>query len=243
MIRRMLVPTKLNKNLLRFRTTVLTDFNARSRSEDGNVADSGVIGVKRMYERIEEKDDELEEGEVYMKRTRVIGEVHWAEKRLMHVDGDIVADGVAGSDAGSEERDDEKRSGQKRTSLSEKKYFLYDSTDTSVETEEQSTVKQNKNHVHPLKRPVQASNRRTDGSKQSNYRSQVCKFFLTHSCTKGDACSYSHDVKRFPCKAFHVKRNCTRKNCMFSHEPVSVAELNRMAEDERRDTSDFVSPF
>lgn len=51
-----------------------------------------------------------------------------------------------------------------------------------------------------------------------NYRTALCKFFMVNSCTRGDTCAYSHDMSQFPCKAFHLKKNCTKKNCPFSHE-------------------------
>jgi cleavage and polyadenylation specificity factor subunit 4 len=62
----------------------------------------------------------------------------------------------------------------------------------------------------------------------SNYRTALCKFFLTNSCKRGDSCAYSHDTSQFPCRAFHIKKSCTRKNCGFSHEKVSGELLEEM---------------
>ncbi|CAD25870.1 putative zinc finger protein [Encephalitozoon cuniculi GB-M1] len=61
-----------------------------------------------------------------------------------------------------------------------------------------------------------------------NYRTILCKFFLMNSCKHGDSCTYSHDTSKFPCKAFHLKGNCTRKDCPFSHEPLSGAAMEEM---------------
>jgi hypothetical protein len=37
-------------------------------------------------------------------------------------------------------------------------------------------------------------------------------------CNKGEECIFSHDLKRWPCKFFHVGKGCARGNdCNFSH--------------------------
>ncbi|ELQ76948.1 Polyadenylation factor I complex, subunit, Yth1 (CPSF subunit), partial [Trachipleistophora hominis] len=235
MIRRMLVPTKLCKALLRFRTAILTDSDLKDELKDVSEAKNDTMNNKQDYGKTEE--DELEEGEVYIKRKRVVSESYQGEKRLKYVNCDVIIDKTARSE---DDLDDE---AEKKTMLCDKKYFLYDSSDNDSDTEPKNITKPIKNSVNVSRQPIQTPQRRTDSTKQSNYRSQICRFFLTHSCTKGDACSYSHDIKRLPCKAFHMKKNCSRKNCMFSHEPISVAELNRMAESEKWENNDFVSPF
>ncbi|KAG0440009.1 Zinc finger CCCH domain-containing protein 4 [Dictyocoela muelleri] len=79
--------------------------------------------------------------------------------------------------------------------------------------------------------------------RQRHYRTQLCKFHLNKSCTRGDACTYSHDLKMFPCKAFHVRKNCRRKNCPFSHEPLCEEDLNKLLEDEHPDKIILFSPL
>lgn len=52
-----------------------------------------------------------------------------------------------------------------------------------------------------------------------NYKSdQLCKFFITGSCHKGNSCHFSHDLKKFPCKYYHALGYCDKANfCPFSH--------------------------
>ncbi len=61
---------------------------------------------------------------------------------------------------------------------------------------------------------------------KSQYKSQsqtICKFFLTNSCTKGNKCTYSHDMKGLPCKFFHALGYCDKGNeCSFSHSRLST---------------------
>lgn len=65
-----------------------------------------------------------------------------------------------------------------------------------------------------------------------SYRTILCKFFLMSSCKHGDSCSYSHDTSKFPCKAFHLRRSCTRRSCPFSHEPISDAAMKALVEEQ-----------
>lgn len=76
-----------------------------------------------------------------------------------------------------------------------------------------------------------------------NNSDKICKFFLNNSCLKGENCSFSHNIRKFPCKAFHLKKNCSRKICTYSHEPVSLSEFNKMMEEEIRENKTFISPF
>ncbi|EJW04214.1 hypothetical protein EDEG_01495 [Edhazardia aedis USNM 41457] len=80
-----------------------------------------------------------------------------------------------------------------------------------------------------------------------SYRTQLCKFFLNKTCTKGDECTYSHNLAQFPCKAYFVKKNCTRPNCQFSHdESVNPALIEQFKEEEDEKTPHkyvFISPL
>jgi len=56
-----------------------------------------------------------------------------------------------------------------------------------------------------------------------NYRSKPCKYFSLGNCTKGDACTFSHDMVtdslEIPCKYFRLG-NCSKgEACIFSHDP------------------------
>ncbi|ADM12471.1 putative zinc finger domain-containing protein [Encephalitozoon intestinalis ATCC 50506] len=73
----------------------------------------------------------------------------------------------------------------------------------------------------------------------SNYRTILCKFFLMNSCKHGDNCTYSHDTSKFPCKAFHIKGNCTRKDCPFSHEPPTDKEMEEIISEKQEESTSF----
>ncbi|KAF7682674.1 Zinc finger CCCH domain-containing protein 4 [Astathelohania contejeani] len=80
-----------------------------------------------------------------------------------------------------------------------------------------------------------------------NYKTELCKFFLNKSCTRGDDCTYSHDTHKYPCKAFHLRNNCSRKNCMFSHEPIKPEILKQLEAEEFSAKTEngniFISPL
>lgn len=76
-----------------------------------------------------------------------------------------------------------------------------------------------------------------------SYKSAICRFFLNNSCTRGDNCAFSHNIRNFPCRAFHLRKNCTRKLCTYSHDPVSMAVFNKMKEDDMKEKKSFISPF
>lgn len=67
--------------------------------------------------------------------------------------------------------------------------------------------------------------------KPFNYRTLLCKFYLVNACTKGDECCYSHNLNEFPCKAFFIRNNCRRKQCMFSHDPSTLDKLDEEIEE------------
>jgi len=48
----------------------------------------------------------------------------------------------------------------------------------------------------------------------------LCKFYVQGACDKGDSCIFMH--KEFPCKFFHTGATCfDGENCKFSHEPLT----------------------
>ncbi|KAL3318261.1 Zinc finger CCCH domain-containing protein 6 [Cichlidogyrus casuarinus] len=54
----------------------------------------------------------------------------------------------------------------------------------------------------------------------------VCRYFLTSSCTKGKNCVYHHET--FPCKYFHTGKLCkSGDSCRFSHAPLTL-EFDQM---------------
>ncbi|EQB60264.1 guanylate kinase [Vairimorpha apis BRL 01] len=73
--------------------------------------------------------------------------------------------------------------------------------------------------------------RRFKRKKPFNYRTLLCKFYLVNACTKGDECCYSHNLNEFPCKAFFIRNNCRRKQCMFSHDPSTLDKLDEEIEE------------
>lgn len=39
---------------------------------------------------------------------------------------------------------------------------------------------------------------------------ELCKFFLTGSCHKGQQCTFSHNLSDFPCKYLHATGHCEK---------------------------------
>jgi hypothetical protein len=59
---------------------------------------------------------------------------------------------------------------------------------------------------------------------------ELCKFFLTGSCHKGPACTFSHNLSDFPCKYLHATGYCEKGDgaCKFSHKLLTTdEEINR----------------
>jgi hypothetical protein len=56
---------------------------------------------------------------------------------------------------------------------------------------------------------------------------------LTGSCTKGDACAFSHDLSKYPCKFFWGPGTCLQgNNCRFSHNlPPDIQKINEFIKD------------
>merc|ERR1712070_281766 len=57
---------------------------------------------------------------------------------------------------------------------------------------------------------------------------EPCKFFSGGDCINGLSCRYSHDLQDFPCYEYHVRKNCDRPHCRYSHdEPLTEDEKGR----------------
>jgi len=79
-------------------------------------------------------------------------------------------------------------------------------------------------------------------------KKHLCKYFVKNACIRGSNCTFSHDLSKFPCKLFHIKKNCRRKNCPFSHAPISDEEVRLLVSDGWELTQEdkeetFISPF
>ncbi|KAI5165869.1 hypothetical protein NEIRO03_0820 [Nematocida sp. AWRm78] len=79
-------------------------------------------------------------------------------------------------------------------------------------------------------------------------KKHLCKYFVKNACIRGSNCTFSHDLSKFPCKLFHIKKNCRRKNCQFSHAPISDEEVRLLVSDgwelEKEEKEEvFISPF
>lgn len=79
-------------------------------------------------------------------------------------------------------------------------------------------------------------------------KKHLCKYFVKNACIRGSNCTFSHDLSKFPCKLFHIKKNCRRKNCQFSHAPITEEEVRLLVSDgweleKEEKTEVFVSPF
>ncbi|KAG2386237.1 hypothetical protein C9374_002683 [Naegleria lovaniensis] len=83
----------------------------------------------------------------------------------------------------------------------------------------------------PQKRKKQATSKSKEEHKKKKLEKEpekpvvrdLCKFFLTGHCYKGDSCPFLHDKKLFPCKFFHLYNNCKKGElCEYSHQvPLS----------------------
>lgn len=83
----------------------------------------------------------------------------------------------------------------------------------------------------------------SEPQKPINYKTQLCKFFIKGLCNRGQDCTFSHDTKAFPCHAYHLRDNCTRKVCRFSHLPITLEQLKQLREEEGCEGVEFTSTF
>lgn len=55
---------------------------------------------------------------------------------------------------------------------------------------------------------------------------EICKFYKTGSCSKGDDCPFSHNLNNHPCKFIHSTGTCKYgDNCEFSHRRLEHHEI------------------
>lgn len=76
----------------------------------------------------------------------------------------------------------------------------------------------------------------------------LCKYYVKNACIRGNNCTFSHDLTKFPCKLFHLKKNCRRRNCQFSHAPISSEEIKLLISDgweveKEAKEETYISPF
>ena len=71
--------------------------------------------------------------------------------------------------------------------------------------------------------------------KHTPYFSNIlCKFYAKNSCTKGDACIFSHDTSQFQCPN---GKECNRINCNFKHDEELKIEVEEV------EKTVYISPF
>lgn len=66
---------------------------------------------------------------------------------------------------------------------------------------------------------------------QAKASSEICRFHILGSCLKGSRCPYSHDLKRVPCRFFHLWNECSARSaeaCRFSHDAIDEATRDRL---------------
>lgn len=73
----------------------------------------------------------------------------------------------------------------------------------------------------------------------------LCKYYVKAVCTRGNNCTFSHNLGKFPCKLFYLKKNCRRRNCPFSHAPITAQELEALKTEgwEEKKKEEVFSPF
>lgn len=68
---------------------------------------------------------------------------------------------------------------------------------------------------------------------------EICKFFRTGSCSRGEKCLYSHDLKSEACKFLASRGVCGKGDeCPYSHDPELIKkaiQLNIEKEKERKE--------
>lgn len=48
---------------------------------------------------------------------------------------------------------------------------------------------------------------------------ELCKYYLSNCCFKGDNCTFSHELRKFPCKFYHALGYCDKGHkCSFNHQ-------------------------
>ena len=71
---------------------------------------------------------------------------------------------------------------------------------------------------------------------------ELCKFFLTGSCHRGNQCTFSHNLGDYPCKYLHATGSCEKGDiCKFSHKLLeSQDEINRFIDDNEQFLADLM---
>ncbi|OAG31192.1 hypothetical protein NEDG_01605 [Nematocida displodere] len=102
------------------------------------------------------------------------------------------------------------------------------------------------------KKPLKTSKKEKENSIIKNIykpeKKHLCKYFVKNACIRGSNCTFSHDLAKFPCKLFHIKKNCRRRNCQFSHAPISEEETQMLVSEgweleKEEKEEEFISPF
>ncbi|KAI5190636.1 hypothetical protein NECID01_1077 [Nematocida sp. AWRm77] len=119
------------------------------------------------------------------------------------------------------------------------------------DTEEEDTTDQRKKRLKTSKTHKKYDENENIAAKNIPHKPEkkhLCKYFVKNACIRGNNCTFSHDLSKFPCKLFHIKKNCRRKNCLFSHSPISEEEVKLLVSDgwelqQEEKEEVFVSPF
>jgi hypothetical protein len=60
------------------------------------------------------------------------------------------------------------------------------------------------------------------GQQHQGLKTEICKFFLTNNCHRGNDCNFSHNTRDFPCKYLHGSGKCEKATaCIFKHDRLS----------------------
>ncbi|CAG5096642.1 Oidioi.mRNA.OKI2018_I69.XSR.g14715.t1.cds [Oikopleura dioica] len=62
--------------------------------------------------------------------------------------------------------------------------------------------------------------RKADQNDDNWRKYELCKYYLAGTCRKGERCHYMH--KNYPCKYYHISKNCENDNCIFSHAKLDA---------------------
>ncbi len=140
-----------------------------------------------------------------------------------------------------------KKFGEIPTRLSKSFLLKHRSTPTRVEKKGAALKKCTRRYFQADENTSPAKKTRREEShelrKPFNYKTQLCKFFVRGLCNRGMECTFSHDTRAFPCHAYHLRNNCPRKVCRFSHVPITLEQLKQLKEEEGCEDFEFMSTF
>lgn len=87
----------------------------------------------------------------------------------------------------------------------------------NIENKEKIDNKENKESESDYTKNNYKNNYKDKGFERRKPQ-EICKYYLGNSCSKGNKCTFSHNLKSVPCKFYHALGYCDKGNrCQFGH--------------------------